>query len=224
MSNVVIAKNQTAGTLPLPGLSIPNGELPASPATVTLTDWNTLDEIQNDPDLPPLVGGGSVVLEHNGDDLSVANGLLFLGAGSGDLIGPDASVTNNIPIFDGTSGKYLQDSGVALNAFVTVSGAETISNKRFEVDSFSTSPQTLTYFQTVILVNAGTVPITLNLPTAVGAEGFSYYIKKIDGTSNNVTIDPSGAETIENISTYVFNTALASIQIVSDGSNWFIIG
>lgn len=36
------------------------------------------------------------------------------GSGSGDVVGPASSVDNQIAIFDGTTGKLIQDSGVAL--------------------------------------------------------------------------------------------------------------
>ena len=39
-----------------------------------------------------------------------------LSGGSGDVVGPASSAANNIVTFDGTTGKLIKDSGVAINA------------------------------------------------------------------------------------------------------------
>ncbi len=47
------------------------------------------------------------------------------GTGSGNMNGPASSVDENIPIFDGTGGELLKDSGVALTNLATTSDLST---------------------------------------------------------------------------------------------------
>lgn len=42
------------------------------------------------------------------------------GAGTGDVIGPSTAANNNIAVFDGTTGKLIEDSGIGLFDFKTV--------------------------------------------------------------------------------------------------------
>jgi hypothetical protein len=48
------------------------------------------------------------------------------GGGSGDVVGPASSVNNNVAFFDGTTGKLLKDSGLALSG--TNTGNETATS------------------------------------------------------------------------------------------------
>jgi len=61
MAVTIIAVNQTAGDLALPNLSVSGNKIPAS-GQVTLTDFNTPLEIQNDRDLLAHVQAGDVLL------------------------------------------------------------------------------------------------------------------------------------------------------------------
>jgi hypothetical protein len=90
---------------------------------------------------------------------------------------------------------------------VTASGAITVS-------------ATTDYF---ICVNKGTgAATTVNLP-ASPATGLQYVIKdcKGDAATNNITITPA-AGNIDNTSTYVISTNLASVAVVYDGSAWWV--
>jgi len=51
------------------------------------------------------------------------------GAGTGDVTGPASSTSGNLPSFNGTTGKILQDSGVAAANVVTLAGSQTLTNK-----------------------------------------------------------------------------------------------
>jgi hypothetical protein len=142
-ATVVIAKNQTVSAIPLKQLSVPNGSLPATPTTVTLTTWNTLAEIQADDELLVHVTSGDVVLNVDGVDLSIAEGVDFMGqaqrnprgTAAGDLSGdyPGPTVTdftlpgqaqgdtlyfngsNWIVLPAGTNGQVLETTGPASN-------------------------------------------------------------------------------------------------------------
>lgn len=74
-----------------------------------------------------------------------------------------------------------------------------------------------------IICNCITAAITVNLPTAVGNSGRVYRIKKIDASANAVTIDPSGAETIDGVASIGIALQYDSYTIQSDGTNWHVI-
>lgn len=53
----------------------------------------------------------------------VADAVSGLGSGSGDVVGPSSSTTNNLAAFDGATGKLLKDSGIATTNVQTVTGS-----------------------------------------------------------------------------------------------------
>ena len=64
--------------------------------------------------------------------------------------------------------------------------------------------------------------ITVNLAAAATAgSGFKYQIK--NRSTNTITIDPNGSEAIDGSSTFALSTQNASVTLLTDGSNWFII-
>jgi hypothetical protein len=75
MATIIIAKNQTAGDLPLRFLSAPDAKIPAS-GQVTLTDSNTVAEIQESFQLfDDYITNDDVLLNLNGVDLTKAQSL-----------------------------------------------------------------------------------------------------------------------------------------------------
>lgn len=62
---------------------------------------------------------------------------------------------------------------------------------------------------------------TITLPTAVGCTGKVYAIKRT-GT-NPVTVDCTGAETIDGAATQTLGAQYVCIAVVSDGTNWLIL-
>ena len=66
-------------------------------------------------------------------------------------------------------------------------------------------------------------PVTISLSSASNESGNKYTIKKIDADANNVTIDAFSTETIDGVTTKVISTQWDTVQVVCDGSEWFII-
>jgi collagen triple helix repeat protein len=90
--------------------------------------------------------------------------------------------------------------------------------------TFADSPYTALPSDWMIKADASGGPIIINLPTAVGITGKQYVVKKIDTSGNVVTIDPAGLETIDGVTTVGLSTQWDLVVLVSDGSNWMIIG
>jgi hypothetical protein len=60
-----------------------------------------------------------------GSGLTMTGTTLSVSGGSGDVVGPASAVNNNVVFFDGTTGKLIKDSGLALSG--TNTGDQTIT-------------------------------------------------------------------------------------------------
>ena len=139
------------------------------------------------------------------------------------------------------SGNYFHsDNGQAIAEFATQNASDfnfyvnnigmfgsTLSGANSKLDNnirtVTTTPVTMDEYYDALMVDATTASATVNLPAAADALGKIYYIKKIDATGNTVTIDPSGAETIDGAATEVISTQFQSRTVISDGTEWHII-
>jgi hypothetical protein len=75
-----------------------------------------------------------------------------------------------------------------------------------------------------ILADASGGAFTINLPaSATAGNKFKIIIKKIDNSTNAVTIDPAGTEKIDEQTTYVLQDYFDFIESHSDASNWHVV-
>ena len=97
------------------------------------------------------------------------------------------------------------------------------SNLSFSYSS-SSSSTSLTQTDGIIvqLVNALAGAITITLPTAVNNNA-CFIIKKTDSSTNVVTIDAAGSETIDNDLTIKLNDQYNYVEVVSNGVNWVVV-
>ena len=75
----------------------------------------------------------------------------------------------------------------------------------------------------VILVDATTGSVILDLPAASTANGKRFDIKKIDSSVNNIIIDGNLSETIDDSLTLTITVQYESFTIISNGTAWYII-
>lgn len=91
----------------------------------------------------------------------------------------------------------------------------------------SSISQTLAY-ATAPLVFAfdtgGVGGITDTLPTAVGKYGRGFLVKKIDSGAGAITVATTGGQTIDGLSTYSLVNPGQYVLVISDNTNWQIIG
>lgn len=73
------------------------------------------------------------------------------------------------------------------------------------------------------LVDATAGAVTVNLPAAAAAKGRLVAVKKVDASANAVTLDGSGAETIDGGATLATTTQWGSFLIWSDGTTWYVV-
>lgn len=63
---------------------------------------------------------------------------------------------------------------------------------------------------------------TITLPTAVGNSGRSVTVKNVSDSVNDINIDTTGLETIDDSSSIIMDVARLSYTFVSDGFNWMV--
>jgi hypothetical protein len=108
---VVIAKNQTGTAILLERLGV---SVPASPLTITLTDYATFYEVSADETLNTRVTAGDIVINDGTSDLSLAEALGFLDA-TGNLNGPvSGSAAGRIVRLQDATGRYTEAAGSAI--------------------------------------------------------------------------------------------------------------
>lgn len=73
------------------------------------------------------------------------------------------------------------------------------------------------------LCDATAAPVVVNLPLAASAKYRRITVKKIDASANAVTLDGSGAETIEGAATLATTTQYKAYTVQSDGTTWWIL-
>ena len=135
----------------------------------------------------------------------LANSSLTIGNVTISLGGTATSIGNltlsNVTI---TSGSI---SNVAIGAAITTKSAA----------------YTATATDETVLANVSAGAFAITLPTAVGATGKTYIVKKIDSSANSVTVNTTSSQTIDGATSRLLTNQYDAIQVQGDGSNWFII-
>lgn len=75
-----------------------------------------------------------------------------------------------------------------------------------------------------VLANATSAPFTVTLPAASTAAGMIVFIKKIDTSTNAVTVAAHGTDKIEGKASESLSKKYESLTLISDGSaNWYVL-
>lgn len=173
------------------------------------SDEGLFDALTINNGLSPFVefiGGnlqGTVSL--NGNAQLISRGVL----NSADITGTTVS---------GISPTWITDSSSM------TSGA--VSNTKInQVDDLllTTSTDFTLTKETIVLADASANAITVTLPSADAYTGRRIEIKKIDDSSNIVTIQPVNSQTIDGSLSAQLISQNQVFEIISDGSNWFVM-
>ncbi len=139
------------------------------------------------------------------DDSSGANGDLYYRDSSG----------NFTRLGVGGNGQVLKVSG-GVPAWGTDAGV-----------TFATTTQTTNYTvgssDTVVFANATSGNVTVTIPAASGLAGYRFYIKRVDGSANTVTVQRSGSDTIDGMTSFTLDQQYTAFAVVSNGSAWYIL-
>lgn len=145
-------------------------------------------------------------------------------AGSGavdSIFGRDGVVTAQTGDYSKEQITGLKTSDAPTFAGITISGAQKVNETTVNAATYDLLATD--YILNVAYTTTGAVT-SLTLPTAQCVAGRAIVIKDTGGLSgtNNITIDTEGSETIDGDETAVINSDYSSINLYSDGSNWFI--
>jgi hypothetical protein len=135
-------------------------------------------------------------------NVSVSGG----GGGTGNV------VSNVVTITAGTAISWTNATSVVLSWINNASGVVTWTNTAYAVTNNNAT----------ILVNYPAAPFSVVLPSASTVVGQEFKVKKIDSSSNAVTVSTTSSQTIDGSLTYSLPTIYKSVTLQSDGSNYFI--
>ena len=130
-----------------------------------------------------------------------------------DESGSDA----NRSIGDLTTGELMLVSASTIDSTKNIYGY-----KHFSVTAVKTSTYTADYGELVRCDPSGG-GFTVNLPTAVGFDGYQIAVVNVTDSLNAITIDGNSSETIIGSATYPITLARGSACLVSDGANWMLV-
>ena len=122
-------------------------------------------------------------------------------------------------------GNYIV--GVATGAILVLGDNSLVRNNYGEAAKATirtiNADYSMTWADEVILADASSAAITITLPDPSAYPNVPIKIKKIDSSTNAVTIAPHGTETIDGASSYDLTAQNECITLISDGTNWYII-
>jgi len=110
----------------------------------------------------------------------------------------------------------LQSTSDATKGSIYINGSLKLKENQ------TSSSITLDQDDNVVLCDSGS-DLTITLPAASGNTGLTYYIAKTSTGSSLVTIDPDGAETIDDESSMILYLPYDAVRIYCDGSEWYTI-
>jgi hypothetical protein len=128
------------------------------------------------------------------------------GGGTGNI------VSNVVTVTAGTNVPWTNATSVVLSWINNLSNVVTWTNTAYAVNNNNAT----------ILVNYPAAPFGVVLPLANTVVGQQYQIKKIDSSSNAVTVSTTSSQTIDGNLTYSLATIYKSVTLQSDGSNYYI--
>jgi hypothetical protein len=132
------------------------------------------------------------------------------------------------PVIGGTSYSVPAASEVnwpALsNYLIALAGAQSVTNQKVAIRTATSTPVTVVSASDCIVVTNLSVAgaVAVNLPAGVAGQIFTIVDGKGDAGTNNITITPNGAETINGAATYVITVNRAGVSMIFSGTNWSV--
>ena len=165
----------------------------------------------------PVTTSGTLAVSLSGTALPVANG------GTGQTTYTDGQL-----LIGNSTGNTLAKTTLTAGSNVTITngaGTITIAASGGGSSTYTISNKTAAYtviagdLATVINCTSGTFTVSLTAAATLGS-GFNCWIWNTSATTGDtITIDPSGAETIDGVATLILRRGEGT-QIVCNGTNW----
>jgi hypothetical protein len=161
-----------------------------------------------------LTVGGNVGLTLQSDGSLILEGTTSLKLPTGSSSQRPSSVSGGMTRFNSDNNvAELYDGSYWLN--IQAGGGEVKAIKTI------TENYTPTRYDFYLLVDASGGAITITLPTAV--TGTTYIVKKIDSSSNTVTVNPPSSKTIDGDTSVDTTKQFTSFTLTTDSTNWFLV-
>jgi len=131
----------------------------------------------------------------------------------------ESAIFTTANFVDSSTVDFTVSAGVSVTASVPDSGITEVKRRR-TVDSSFTNGEVIS--SDINLVDATAGNILINLPAPPVSAGRLLYIKKIDSSSNTVTIDQNSSETIDGGTQYLLYNQYEAVTLICDGTNWHV--
>jgi hypothetical protein len=113
-----------------------------------------------------------------------------------------------------------QTIGLSNDQLIVKDAGVTEAKRQRTVDSSFSNGEVIS--SDINLVDATAGNILINLPAPPVSAGRLLYIKKIDSSSNTVTIDQNSSETIDGGTQYLLYNQYEAVTLICDGTNWHV--
>ena len=110
-----------------------------------------------------------------------------------------------------------------LNRIADGSGTAAANAASFGTARSVTTSTSIVSSDFAIIADSTAGAITVSLPPAATANGRIFFVKRVNAGANNVTVDPFGSETIDGAATHVLTLQWHRVEIISNGTAWFIM-
>ncbi len=132
----------------------------------------------------------------------------------------------NAFFLDANNGVLGTTGAIGLSTGTPVSGLDVQTSQGLKRTTVADTDYTVLDTDYLIAYTSIAAARTVNLPTAVGRTGRTIVVKDESGSAsvvNTITVDPSGAETIDGVGAYTVTTARGRVHCYSDGANWHVL-
>jgi hypothetical protein len=147
--------------------------------------------------------------------------ILFSGAGYAEV----ATLINVAQQNTAAAGVVVQSGGsVKLVNYMQLNGIAEVVAVWHDFIVTKMSAYTCTQSDRYVLADAIKGAYTVTLPSAALCPGKAYTVKKIDASTHAVTVTPTASQTIDGARKYPLKYQHSTVELVSNGSGWFITG
>ena len=131
----------------------------------------------------------------------------------------ETAIFTDANFVDSSTIDFTVSAGASVTAAVPDSGITEVKRQR-TVDSSLVDTNTISSDVNLVIAAGGNVLV--NLPAPPISAGRLIYIKKTDSSSNTVTVDQNGSETIDGGTSYVLYNQYEAVTLICDGTNWHV--